>query len=485
MSTDTNLPGSTLIRARSPHPLESETPIVKHPTDNPNSMELAELGKRNDLSTSASLAERAKTPDSRLQKVHKHRARIQFAVMCFSLFMAGWNDGTTGPLLPRMQKVYHVGFAVVSLIFVFACLGFVTGATANVALTDRFGFGTVMVIGSVAQMIGYAIESSAPPFPAFVLGYAVNGFGMTLARMGFGALCSPLVATQFSQLPRWSFHYLISLGIAFINTVLLAVVLRFRTQNECLAAIGEDLPQTGAPGDGAHMTGGAANDSSKSKYKQMFRLKELHLLALFIFIYVGIEVTVGGNWLCILPHIIAQALLQGWIVTYVIEVRSGGLTLGRVALLWVNKTTPIVPQVGERRVLFIYSLLAIGYETLNRKHPSSDTYIALTRSLELVVWLVPSLIGGAVAVSLVGVLLGPIYPIAMNHSGRVFPQWLLTGCIGWIAGIGQAGSAFLPFLTGLLASKEGILTLQPLLVSMMGAMVVLWAIVPGHAPRVD
>lgn len=479
MSTDTNLPGSTLIRARSPHPLESETPIVKHPTDNPNSMELAELGKRNDLSTSASLAERAKTPDSRLQKVHKHRARIQFAVMCFSLFMAGWNDGTTGPLLPRMQKVYHVGFAVVSLIFVFACLGFVTGATANVALTDRFGFGTVMVIGSVAQMIGYAIESSAPPFPAFVLGYAVNGFGMSLqdagangyvsclsdnpetkmgimhAVYGFGALCSPLVATQFSQLPRWSFHYLISLGIAFINTVLLAVVLRFRTQNECLAAIGEDLPQTGAPGDGAHMTGGAANDSSKSKYKQMFRLKELHLLALFIFIYVGIEVTVGG-----------------WIVTYVIEVRSGGassgyissgffggLTLGRVALLWVNKT------VGERRVLFIYSLLAIG--------------------LELVVWLVPSLIGGAVAVSLVGVLLGPIYPIAMNHSGRVFPQWLLTGCIGWIAGIGQAGSAFLPFLTGLLASKEGILTLQPLLVSMMGAMVVLWAIVPGHAPRVD
>lgn len=256
------------------------------------------------------------------------------------------------------------------------------------------------------------------------------------------------------------------------------------------------------------MTGGAANDSSKSKYKQMFRLKELHLLALFIFIYVGIEVTVGGNWLCILPHIIAQALLQGWIVTYVIEVRSGGassgyissgffggtfsprrpsrltltlwtvasgLTLGRVALLWVNKTvsrlhirmpqTPIVPQVGERRVLFIYSLLAIGYETLNRKYPSSDTYIALTRSLELVVWLVPSLIGGAVAVSLVGVLLGPIYPIAMNHSGRVFPQWLLTGCIGWIAGIGQAGSAFLPFLTGLLASKEGISTLQPLYVT--------------------
>lgn len=117
MSTDTNLLGSTLIRARSPHPLELETPIVKHPTDNTNSIELAELGKQNDLPTSASSAERAKTPDSRLQKVHKHRARIQFAVMCFSLFMAGWNDGTTGPLLPRMQKVYHVQLAHSTMVY--------------------------------------------------------------------------------------------------------------------------------------------------------------------------------------------------------------------------------------------------------------------------------------------------------------------------------------------------------------------------------
>jgi fucose permease len=86
-------------------------------------------------------------------------------------------------------------------------------------------------------------------------------------------------------------------------------------------------------------------------------------------------------------------------------------------------------------------------------------------SAELVVWLVPSLIGGAVAVSLVGVLLGPFYPIAMNHAGRVLPHWLLTGSIGWIAGLGQAGSALLPFITGSLASRCGIQSLQPLWVT--------------------
>ena len=34
--------------------------------------------------------------------------------------------------------------------------------------------------GSVLQMIGYCIEASALPFPAFVLGYAINGVGMAL-----------------------------------------------------------------------------------------------------------------------------------------------------------------------------------------------------------------------------------------------------------------------------------------------------------------
>ena len=73
----------------------------------------------------------------------------------------------------------------------------------------------------------------------------------------------------------------------------------------------------------------------------------------------------------------------------------------------------------------------------------------------------PSLVGDAVAVAIIGLLMGPMYPIAMNHCGRVFPRWLLTGAIGWVAGSGQAGSALVPFMAGAIASKAGIATLQP------------------------
>ncbi|TFK49165.1 MFS general substrate transporter [Heliocybe sulcata] len=398
-------------------------------------------------------------------KSARTKAHVQFIALCYSLFLAGWNDGTTGPLLPRIQTVYHVGFAVVSLIFISNCIGFVAGATANVALTHRLGFGKVIVIGASLQAIAYIIQAPGPPFPVFVIAFAINGFGIALqdaqangfvaslkdspttkmgimhAVYGVGALCSPLVSTQFAQMQHWSYHYFCSLGVALSCAVILAVVFRFKTQDECYADIGQAANESG--------------ESAASDYKQIFKLKAVHMLAIFALIYVGVEVTIGG-----------------WTVTYIIDVRHGGassgyissgffagLTFGRVALLWVNH------KVGERTVLFIYGLLAVG--------------------LELVIWLVPSLIGGAVTVSIVGILLGPMYPIIMNHSGRILPRWLLTGCIGWIAGLGQAGSALIPFITGAFASKFGISSLQPVLVTMMGCMLVLWAIVPNSPRRPD
>ena len=35
-------------------------------------------------------------------------ARVQFLALCWSLFLIGWIDGSTGPLLPSIQKSYDV-----------------------------------------------------------------------------------------------------------------------------------------------------------------------------------------------------------------------------------------------------------------------------------------------------------------------------------------------------------------------------------------
>jgi len=61
----------------------------------------------------------SKDTDTRTKK-QKATERVQFAAVCWCLFLAGWNDGTTGPLLPRIQEVYHVCFSsfLVMLLFV-------------------------------------------------------------------------------------------------------------------------------------------------------------------------------------------------------------------------------------------------------------------------------------------------------------------------------------------------------------------------------
>ncbi|KAJ7578121.1 MFS general substrate transporter [Mycena floridula] len=398
-------------------------------------------------------------------KQQRNAAILHMVAVCWCFFLQGWNDGSTGPLLPVIQRVYRVGFTTVSLIFVLNCLGFITGALVNVWLADKVGFGKAMVIGAMIQFCTYVIQIPGPPFPVMVLAFYIAGFGMSIsnaqangfvgslkehrstklcvlhASYGVGAFASPFVATYFSGVKHWSFHYITSASLSLSNILVLIMVFRFKNQEVLLNEEGE-MPN-------------AASTAVESTFQQIWKHKTVHYLAIFALIYIGVEVTVGG-----------------WIVTFIIKERGGGpsagyissgffggITAGRLGLIWVNK------KIGEHRAIFVYSVLAIA--------------------LEVTIWVVPSIMENAVAVSFIGLLLGPMFPILVSHATRVLPHWLLTSSIGWITGVGMSGSAALPFLTGLLAEKYGIKALHPLMVAMMCVMVGMWALVPKGTRRVD
>lgn len=42
------------------------------------------------------------------RRVFRMKSRVHFGALCWSLFLEGWNDGSTGPLLPAIQKHYGV-----------------------------------------------------------------------------------------------------------------------------------------------------------------------------------------------------------------------------------------------------------------------------------------------------------------------------------------------------------------------------------------
>ena len=66
-------------------------------------IEMAELG-----STHGNAVPSATTVFPAASPRTRRIASIHFVTLCWTLFLAGWNDGTTGPLLTRIQDIYHV-----------------------------------------------------------------------------------------------------------------------------------------------------------------------------------------------------------------------------------------------------------------------------------------------------------------------------------------------------------------------------------------
>lgn len=425
--------------------------------------------------------------------INKQTYRLTLLTLFWCFFTFGLNDGSLGPLLPVYQQYYQIGFVTVSLIFVFNCLGFVLAAVLNVYMSGRISFSKLLAASALFQIVAYAILSTAPPFPLVCFAFYLLGTGLSLlnahgngflsmlknptemgiahASYGTGALVSPLISTQFSQFSgrKWAFYYIFLLGAVVISLVVIIGRFKGREYDVILSEMGvaQDVDFTTERRPGEVSTDSqqvspqqtSASEGSGDRgvrgvpFSSVMKQTVMHIMALFIFVYVGVEVTIGG-----------------WIVTFIIRERGGGpssgyinsgffggLTLGRIALLWINR------KIGEKRVIFVDLIISIG--------------------LELTIWFIPSLVENAVAVSLVGMMLGPIYPIVMSQSGRVIPRKLLTGSIGWISAFGGAGAAVVPFITGALAGRFGIQSLQPLVISFLGLMGVLWIFVPDTPKR--
>jgi fucose permease len=104
---------------------------------------------------------------------------------------------------------------------------------------------------------------------------------------------------------------------------------------------------------------------------------------------------------------------------------------------------------------------------------------------ELIVWLVPNVIGNAVAVALVGLLLGPVYPCAaavfMRNMSRTEK---LTG-MGIIYAFGSSGGAVAPFTTGIIAQAVGTFVLHPISIALFGVMLACWHGLPIRRTRVE
>jgi len=106
--------------------------------------------------------------------------RWRLAAAGIMFFLMGLNDAATGALIPYMEAEYHIGYAIVSLIFVTNAVGFISMAPLSAYLDGRWGRSRTYIIATTLISLGYVALVCGPPFPVVVLSFYFLGCGMAL-----------------------------------------------------------------------------------------------------------------------------------------------------------------------------------------------------------------------------------------------------------------------------------------------------------------
>ena len=402
------------------------------------------------------------------------RNRWRLVAAAATFFVMGMNDSATGALIPYMEAEYHIGYALVSLIFIANAIGFISAAPLVQPIANRIGRSKAYVAAFTLALIGYIVLACNPPFPLVVLaflplglGYAsflamtnawvvnlMNGttlLGFMHACYGLGGVVAPLIATAMvSKGVRWSFFYLIPMF--FVATSIVSMGWFFRGfEQDSESQLLTELEQTASRRAAAE----AAGENRKGAgLRRSIQNRTTVLGAIFIFGYQGAEVAISG-----------------WIISFLIHFRKGdpskvgnvtsgfwgGITVGRIFL------THFCHKLGEKTSVYVLVVAAAA--------------------LQLTVWLIPNIVGNAVAESIVGLFLGPVYPCATAVFSRLLPRNIQLTSLGIIASMGSSGGALAPFLTGLLAQKLGTEVLHPICLVLFVLMELAWFFLPKISKR--
>jgi fucose permease len=384
--------------------------------------------------------------------------RARLAVAFGGFVLIGVAAGGAGVLLPAQIADYGVDKTTIGLMFITFSIGYVLSAAANGALLHRFGVRAYVVLGAGILLVAAGLTGLRPGFAVLValqfgMGFGggaidagLNAYLSTLPRstallnylhafFGVGALLGPLLAAGLlARHIHWTVFYLLYAVLALpVAAGLLLLYPRAR-------------PPT--------------SDKAQPRLVSAFRIRTVWLAAIFLAIYVGIEISVGNWGFSFLTEERQQGvLLAGWVV-------SGywlGLTLGRFAL----------NRLAESVGVGVVSLTA--------------GCLAGTVGSALLVWLLPSTTAAGVGLIVLGFFLGPIFPTTIAVVPRIAPARLVATAIGILVGVSVSVGAVFPWLVGAVAQRVGLWSLLPFTIGLAVVLAVLWWRIVRHfgSPAVD
>lgn len=396
----------------------------------------------------------------------------------------GLNDGVIGALLPYIEKYYGINYSVVSIIWLANFLGFITIAASGQYIYTRVGRTVMLATGPLFLAVMYTVVAPAPKYPVVATFFFFGGIGMALilaqvnvflsylehteelygyvhGAYGIGATVSPLMATAMASSGiKWSYFYFILVGTSIFSSAMCGWSFYGSDRDLGTSQMLRKYQKVDTRNTGPQTLYPVISNSQfkeKSVYYDAIHDRTTWIATFFIFFYQGAETTLGG-----------------WIVSFLIESRHGdaskvgyvsagywaGIATGRLVLNQV-----LTKMVKPRVVIYILLALVIAFN--------------------LMTWLIPNIIGEAVAVSIAGVFIGPLFPTAMTIFSDLLPRKTQGFTLTLTSAFGSAGAALWPFVGGLLSESQGVWVVHPLAISLFASMIVLWYFLPEHIDKAD
>jgi FHS family Na+ dependent glucose MFS transporter 1 len=348
----------------------------------------------------------------------------------------GLTIGSFGPTLPGLAAQAGASLGAVSFLFMARSLGYLVGSSRGGRLFDRVRGHALMAFVLVVMAAAMALVPLAPTLwvltaALLVLGAAEGaldvGGNVLIVRVhgrrvgpymsglhfffGVGALLAPIVVAQSGQGVRLPYRV-----IAIVLLPVAGFLLR-------LPSPALPLKEEGTPAPRA--------DS-----------RLVALIALFLFLYVGAEVSFGG-W--IYTYTVSLKLGGAATAAYLTSAFWGALTLGRLLAI------PLAARLRPRTVLLC-------------------DLAGCLASVGVILWWSDSFAATAAGTLGLGFSMASIFPTTLTLAGR---RMTITGRVtGWFIVGASAGSMFLPWLIGQLFERVGPRSTMHVVVAALTAAVV-------------
>lgn len=410
----------------------------------------------------AAIAHEPKPDDDEQERWNESTIMILRYLQTLAAFLImGMNDASVGALLPYIQDYYRINYATVACMFLVPFVGYALSACILNKIHMTLGQAGIAYLAPLCKIVAYAVTCAHPPFPAIPVIFSLTGIGQGLqdgawnawvgnmangnelmgilhGAYGLGATIGPLVTTSMVTKGglQWYTWYYVMTGLAVFELIIGWYAFR---------------ASTGAVYRAKHPAAPTiAGKKPASRTAEALRSPVTFLVAGFLFLYVGVEVALGG-----------------WVVTFMRELRDGedfasgmvatgfwlGLTVGRVVLGFITG------RIGEKLAVTIYLALCVGFQIL--------------------FWQINNFLSSAIFIAWLGFFLGPLFPAAIMVATKLLPRRLHVSAIGFVAAFGSSGAAVFPFAVGAIAQASGVWVLQPFALALIAGIFIIWVILPG------